>query len=460
MKRRLFASLLIFLAAAPCAYAQLQWFSKDGTSYLLARSHAMVGMDTKDTCAVAMLNAPASCAWCDQFKRCQRQTPSVSSPFVAGERNEVSVKPPRGDATTRSTANHGAYFGPMSFRLTNLVTTTFENRGASMASNRGIADTSGEIFFRVPPGRAFEYEVTGSMQLAAGHGHVQLIGIPNTGADLSQGFSLNSNQVPKGVPAALQRKGLLTAGAYRLVWFLTEDQISRVGSSGASLDLQLRFGGGCNPQSDPLADPALGESFETIERAAQAASQQAWQLSLQEAKAGNQAEFGGAIYEIGPKDFRFVPPVKGAHQDAANETVLGCVLHHMTRPCPGHPVAVQGKDMDRAYKDATACQPVAPRIVATYHSHPPGNVGTYLSIHDINAAINDGHPVYMIGELSKGRVGIQKYAPEHGHPWVKPMGYRTYCGCVVDVAEGNAAAAQEENDWRRSAIKELPLSSN
>jgi hypothetical protein len=31
MKRRLFASLLIFLAAAPCAYAQLQWFSKDGT---------------------------------------------------------------------------------------------------------------------------------------------------------------------------------------------------------------------------------------------------------------------------------------------------------------------------------------------------------------------------------------------------------------------------------------------
>lgn len=224
----------------PAQTREIEWLVNQGTNYLLARSYASVQLDIKDTCTVAMLHRPKDCAWCDQFNRCLQQTPGLSAPFIAKVDNEVTLARPTLDASTRSSAYHSAYFGPLSFRLSNRVITTYENRGEYQPSNRGIAEVSGEIFFRIPPGVPLDYELSGELQWAGGNSHVQLIGVANTGAN-SDGFSFNTNHLPKGVPAPLRKAGSLTPGVYRLFWFLTADQISHGGSSGASLDLQMNF---------------------------------------------------------------------------------------------------------------------------------------------------------------------------------------------------------------------------
>lgn len=224
------------------AQAQIEWFVPQGTSYLLARAHASIGMDTQDRCTVAMLNRPKVCAWCDQFNRCRQQTPSATAPFNGREEVVVEVRrPPALDASTRSSTNLDAAFSARSLRLAYRVATAFENRGKSVPSNRGTNNASGEIFFRVPTGAPLRYELAGTLRWKGTNGHLQLIGVPNTGAN-SDGFSFNTNHLKQGVPADLAKTGSLTPGVYRLFWFLTADQISHGGAIEGSVELDLKFG--------------------------------------------------------------------------------------------------------------------------------------------------------------------------------------------------------------------------
>lgn len=437
----------------PAQTREIEWLVNQGTNYLLARSYASVQLDIKDTCTVAMLHRPKDCAWCDHFNRCLQQTPGLSAPFIAKVDNEVTLVRPTLDASTRSSAYHSAYFGPLSFRLSNRVITTYENRGEYQPSNRGIAEVSGEIFFRIPPGLPLNYELSGELQWAGGNSHVQLIGVANTGAN-SDGFSFNTNHLPKGVPAPLRKAGSLTPGVYRLFWFLTADQISHGGSSGASLDLQMRFMKTCD-------HPQLGPCYQTLEEAADAGLREAWRMSLQVAETGKQQEFGGYVYQIAPKDFRFVAPTPGKNLNESTckiwerpdftDTGWDC-----GRPLP----VVTGNDMDKAFdakvKPVLASQ-FTPKRVAIYHSHPPKIRPSYLSINDLNLAVLTGYPIYMIGYVNEDDYveDVQSYTPGNDKV-LTPMENKPdpKCGCYR-VDTNNAARAQERGDERRlgSAFK-------
>lgn len=441
----------------PAQTREIEWLVNQGTNYLLARSYASVQLDIKDTCTVAMLHRPKDCAWCDQFNRCLQQTPGLSAPFIAKVDNEVTLARPTLDASTRSSAYHSAYFGPLSFRLSNRVITTYENRGEYQPSNRGIAEVSGEIFFRIPPGLPLNYELSGELQRAGGDSHLQLIGVVNTGAN-SDGFSFNTNHLPKGVLAPLKKAGSLTPGVYRLFWFLTADQISHGGSSEASLDLRIVFGP-CDAKDSRLTHEGATLPSRSVDEAAQRALAEAWartvagQSQILPIKLRDR-EWGGLIYETGP----------------------GTGEYRYTRPFQGSEGEMEVVDLTTSFDRVAAlglCEGQNYQLAGVYHTHPakmqlfpdaPGLVftdlaewidvdGSHLSVGDINFAIfkgqETGRPFSIYARGHNGKTcGIHKYTTGHGHVHVD--------------TPANATPKQREaiqtNDRRRDSAVWIPLS--
>jgi hypothetical protein len=213
-----------------------------GTNHLLARARSTVHHEHKDECTVALLHRPKVCAWCDAFSHCASQTPSVLAPFAANHSPEVTVQRlPDIDAEMRTNAYNNVTFRPLSLRLSTRVNTVFKSRGKYVPSNRGIAQSLGDIYFRVPQGSPMNFQLNGELQWVSANVGVQMHQVPNTGAR-TKGFSYATNRLPRGKSASLSSSGRLTPGVYRMHWFLTADQISRGSSKGASLDMDLKFG--------------------------------------------------------------------------------------------------------------------------------------------------------------------------------------------------------------------------
>jgi hypothetical protein len=243
---------LLMCVGASGAWGQIGWNSPEGLSYVISRSYASANMQIQDSCTAVLVNVKPPCPWCDQFDRCKKPAAVATGVLSAPERTTATFRyRPQGSATTQSGVLHDVSFAPDALRLRSAASTTYQNRGSGGISNRGIASAMGRVYFRVPRGDALEYRLTGRMQWGGARGggtaRVQLVGVPNTGANPSGGFGFHSIHFAKGSPGLLAHQARLTPGVYYLEWSVGVDQISHGGEQTVSMDFDLAFG------SSPLA---------------------------------------------------------------------------------------------------------------------------------------------------------------------------------------------------------------
>ena len=260
--RRLVATLASCLVLTFPAMAQIEWFAADQMSYISARAYASVGMEIDDRCVFANLQEPKSCPWCRQFDPCRRLQLSPGAGATTGEKVRVDAqKPPMLDATSRAAFGQGIDFQPDGFRMDLRVATDYSNRGTHGPGNRGIGTVDGEVYLRVPDGTTIEYAFDGRMQWTAATalGRIQIVGVPNTGADLSAGFAFHAHQLPGGSPATLSHRGSLKPGLYRLLWSIGVDSVGRQAPQGFDLLAEFKVQKTSWPQCVP--DGALTASW-------------------------------------------------------------------------------------------------------------------------------------------------------------------------------------------------------
>ena len=213
--------------------------------------------------------------------------------------------------------------------------------------------------------------------------------------------------------------------------------------------------------------PLLGQCYKTLKEAAYAGLREAWRMSLEVAKTGEQQEFGGYVYQIAPNDFRFVEPTAGKNLNESKCEWWKKILVKSADEwiCSGPRKVLLSVDMKEDFeakvKRVLASQST-PKPVAIYHSHPPEIRPSYLSINDLNYAVEKGYSIYMIGYVNEDdSVGVQKYTPirdQKGvpdHKELPPIEPEAICDCYKKD-ENDLAAKQEQGDGRRSAIEELP----
>lgn len=260
--RKTLGALVLGAMLATPAFAQIEWFPDTGMSYVRSRSQASGASGVDERCAYASLNEPKSCPWCRQYDRCERLPLAPGTGASSRNRTRVdSVKPPLLDQTVQAIHGHGVEFGPKSFRLDARVAALYENRGKGTFSNRGIGEAAGEVYLRVPEGVMLDYVANLRFQWnpRTGGGMVQLVGVPNTGADLSAGFGFHAHHLAGGSPATVHHRGRLMPGVYRLIWSMGVDSVSHETTQAMAILAELLFEPTVWPQCTPEGmTPVLG----------------------------------------------------------------------------------------------------------------------------------------------------------------------------------------------------------
>lgn len=248
------------------AAAQVEWFSKEGSSYLLAWALAQGGTDPDYLldCEVAMWNGPrAGDPAGRQLKElCAPATPAAERPrFVANKRADGERKNARQDAMMVATGLQNTVFTGNSLRASGISETTFADRGELPSVLRGIARSEGRVYFRVPEGGDMNYRFRGTLRWTgelSNRGGYQLLWVPNTGA---AGLNISSAGVPVTQVGAesvahLEDSGRLRPGAYWIRWHANNDDFRGNSSGRVSVDLELDFEpSDCAPPQQPFPDP-------------------------------------------------------------------------------------------------------------------------------------------------------------------------------------------------------------
>lgn len=154
---------------------------------------------------------------------------------------------------------------------------------------------------------------------------------------------------------------------------------------------------------------AVNDTCETADEAAQFALQQAWILTN---GSGDDIEWGGLIYEVGPKDYRYVTPMRGDPPAT-----------------PGGRAYVVVEKLKAEFAKVEKSARIAGKTikpVAIYHTHPRNGHTANLSLSDINAPIIEGYQASYMRGVGGDTCGIHRYKNDRGDQVVEllPEGIR------------------------------------
>jgi hypothetical protein len=343
-----------------------------------------------------------------QYVGCPREnaTPGTSVAWTKEALAALSESQPNGVAVVRSAARLESRFEVASALIRAEVST---DPGQVSTSIRGIEGISGRIYFRVPAGWPLEMQLDSRITWSPGAiSNRAGVAVRNLTNSLAVGHVLSPFD-PSGMSESSRKKTLPPGADYELTWHVQDEPFpARAGK--VTLAINIVFTPSCSP------------IFRNPDEAARAALKDAWALTARDrARGGRHVEYGGLLYKVSNFDYRFVPPVRGKATDEGG--------------------AVQGRQMVEEFTTLPPeCRTEGAEFAGIYHTHPPEVDPTFLSMSDLNFAINTKAVVYMQGNNAQV-CGIHRYVPAPGH----------------EVDNRNFGYLEEYFDSRRKVARWIPL---